>query len=164
MIELIVYMVIAAMFLIVVSAVFINGWISQKSTSDRDIATGRATIVTSSIQQSLRNAQAPLSISADGKVLKAIIVTGDSTWVCQAWGWDGSSMKYVSQSSAITTAPSTWSTTLATGISQTASSPIFSATTGGAAYSFTVTQSGTSVSVSGGAVAPAKLSSGSPSC
>ncbi|WP_298861581.1 prepilin-type N-terminal cleavage/methylation domain-containing protein [uncultured Microbacterium sp.] len=88
LIELIIYMLLAAVFLVIVSAIFINGWLSQAATADRDAATGNANLVTASLQQSIRNASAVHQPAGMGNAVTAVVAIGDAAdSQCRAWVW-----------------------------------------------------------------------------
>ncbi|MGB3731117.1 PilW family protein [Microbacterium sp.] len=88
LIELIIYMVLAAVFLTIVSAIFINGWLSQAATADRDAATANANLVTASLQQSIRNASAVHQPAGASNAVTAVVAIGDAAdSQCRAWVW-----------------------------------------------------------------------------
>ena len=80
LIELILYMLIAGVILALVSATFINGWMAQASTTDRDAATGQANLVSASLQKSIRNAGALSLTTGTSDTLVARVATGIDYW------------------------------------------------------------------------------------
>lgn len=108
LIELIIYMVLAALFLTIVSAIFINGWQSQTDTADRDHSTSSANLVSASLQQSARNAA--LLRAPDGHTLVATVATGAATVQCRAWRLDGGALKYLTSTTAPLDLGGVWTT------------------------------------------------------
>ena len=85
LVELIIYMVVGLLLLSLMAGLFANGLSSQAQTTDRDTATGKATVVTDSLQTSIRNATAVNPSSGTGKTIVALVATGTSGWECRAW-------------------------------------------------------------------------------
>jgi type II secretory pathway pseudopilin PulG len=108
LIELIIYMVLAAVFLTIVSAIFINGWQSQTATADRDHSTGSANLVSASLQQSARNGV--LLRTPDDHTLVATVATGAGTVQCRAWRLDGGALKYRTSTTAPLDLGGAWTT------------------------------------------------------
>lgn len=120
LVELLIYMALAAVFLIIVSAIFINGWQSQTATADRDHSTGGANLVSASLQQSARNAVTLRT--PDDHTLVATVATGASTVQCRAWRLDGGALKYRTSATGPLDLTGTWTT-----MSDTATSASFHA-------------------------------------
>jgi hypothetical protein len=165
LVELIVYMAVGSLFAALLAGLFISGLKSQAQTRDRDIATGKAQVVTDMLQQSVRNAQ---TVQVDGTVLRARVATGASGWQCRAWALTAAkTMVYTTAASSISPTPtSSWTTLIGPNDGQqgvnvevTGTLPsnlpfVFSA--GKLDYGFTVTVGSASVPVTGSIVAQAK--------
>ncbi len=83
LVELVIASAITMVVLAGVSAMFAQGLRSQATTVNGDTATGRAQVVSMSLEKSLRNAR-KATISADGRSLAAeVLVSG--AWKCQRW-------------------------------------------------------------------------------
>ncbi|MDT0158030.1 hypothetical protein Q9R19_10385 [Microbacterium sp. ARD32] len=108
LVELIIYMSLAAVFLLLVSAIFINGWQSQTATADRDRATGSANAVSASLQQSARNAVALRTVG--DHTLVATVVTSATTIQCRAWRVSGDALQYTTSDSAPLDLDGEWTT------------------------------------------------------
>jgi type II secretory pathway pseudopilin PulG len=109
LVELIVYIAVGALFASLLASLFVSGLKSQAQTRDRDIATGKAQVVTDMLQKSVRNAQA---LQVDGSVLRARVATGASGWECRAWALTpAGTVVYTTSASAIAPSPtSSWTT------------------------------------------------------
>lgn len=165
MIELIIYLVIAALVVGLMAGIFINGLHSQTSTTDRDTATGRAGLVTDSLQRSLRNATMVNPSSGTSNTLVAVVATGTSSWQCRAWVLTSAGkVMYKASSTSFSTASTTGWTTLASGVTGTLTgSKIFSlASTTQVSYGFKVAVSAASVPITGGVTAQAYLTGAGP--
>jgi Tfp pilus assembly protein FimT len=179
LVELVIYMALAAVFLIIVSAIFITGWLSQAATADRDAATGSAGVVTASLQQSVRNASALNPQPGSGNALVAVVATGASGWECRAWvRLDNGDLRYTTSHSRIDvsgaadySSGSGWST-LASGITLPPQDvsvpdgprrPMFTvATPASVTYAFAIAKSQESVPVTGAVSAQAVIPGGGP--
>lgn len=161
LIELILYMLIAGVILALVSATFINGWMAQASTTDRDAATGQANLVSASLQKSIRNAGALSLTTGTSDTLVARVATGTNGSECRAWKRTASGdLLYKTSSAAIDPNATTGWTTLATGIE---GGPIFSASSATRlTYSFTAEVGDTSIPIRGAVTAQAVIPGGGP--
>ena len=171
-------LVIALMLLVLVLAI-VGAMISSLSSTSRTVRSLTATsssaqVAAESIERGIRNSSDFLLTNPTGtdQMLVARTARGATTisWVCAAWYYssaNGGSIRYRSSSSAIA-APSastlaTW-TLLATGVSPTTGSAIFTGSSPTLSFSFTGTSAG------GGSVAFASTalsragSSGTPAC
>lgn len=165
LVELILYLVIGALFLGLMVGLFVNGLTSQAQTTDRDSATGRAAIVTNSLQTSIRNASAISPATGTSNTLVALVASGTSGWQCRAWvlTTDGKLMYKAADAQFSTTSTAGW-TTLATGLAGSLSgATMFSVTSGTQlGYSFTLSVGGSTVPITGGATAQATIGGGGP--
>lgn len=91
LIELIIYGLLSALLLTLVAVIFINAWVAQAATVDRDAATGQANAVTASLQQTVRNSTHVRS--PNGATLVATVATG-GTPECRVWIVDDGKLKY----------------------------------------------------------------------
>jgi len=117
-VELIVYIALAAMISGTVVAVFITGLQSESATRQRDAATASAQLISNSVQKSIRNSS---GFDVSGSLLRAKVAVGSGTgWVCEAWRLTsaGGALEHKTSSSLITAGESGWAT-LATGVSGT---------------------------------------------
>lgn len=81
-VELIIYSAISALFLVVLSSIFIAGIQAERDTRHRDRATGGAEIITVTLQAGIRNAS---DVRVTGDRVDARVALGDGGWECQAW-------------------------------------------------------------------------------
>ncbi|CAN7254319.1 hypothetical protein LJR045_001105 [Microbacterium sp. LjRoot45] len=95
MIELIVTIVIAGMFVGFLALMFVNGLQAQEQATARDTATGRANVVSSQLHTSIRHA-ATIRVSESGTRVDATVaqVSSTLTWECRAWKLSGGSLYY----------------------------------------------------------------------
>ncbi|RZI89211.1 MAG: hypothetical protein EOO67_12300 [Microbacterium sp.] len=112
LVELIVGLVVTAMFMGLLSLMFVNGWTSQQQSVARDAATGQANIVRSTFADALRNATS-LRVSGGGTRVDAVVARVDSsmsgwTWECRAWVLYDKSVRYSAGSTARGADASTW--------------------------------------------------------
>lgn len=83
LVELVIASAIAMALLAGITTMFAQGLRSQTTTVNGDTATGRAQVVSMSLEKSLRNAR-KATISADGRSLAAEVLVSGS-WKCQRW-------------------------------------------------------------------------------
>ncbi|WP_404432417.1 hypothetical protein LG299_00360 [Microbacterium lacus] len=163
LVELIIYVLLAALFLGLMAILFANGWRSQTATTERDSATGRAAVISNSLQTSIRNADSFL-LEAGGTVLRAKVAVGSSGVECRAWAIVGGNLTYTSTPTIgplDITSPATW-TPLAEGVTGTfAATP--AATGPRLDYNLTLTVADQTVPVAGGVTRQAKIE-GEGSC
>jgi type II secretory pathway pseudopilin PulG len=112
LVELIVGLVIAGMFMGLLSLVFVNGLTSQQQSVARDAATGQANVVRSTLADSLRNATA-VRVSGGGTRVDAVVARVSSslsgwTWECRAWVLHDKSIRYSAGTTARGADASTW--------------------------------------------------------
>lgn len=166
LVELVVYLVVAALVLTAIATLFANAWTSQTQTTNRDAATGAAAAVSASLNQSIRNAD-DFKVESDGKTVRAIVATGDAGWECRAWTLDPSGSLLYRTSSVVISLGSTvgWAE-LATGATGTLVNGAAFAAGGTASkqlhIGLTVTKSGQTVPTSGGVTAQAQIPGGGP--
>lgn len=84
LVELILYMMVAALFLGLLAALFANGVRVQAQSTERDLATGRAGVIGDSILGSIRNSSGFVIVSQN-RALITRTTTGDGSTVCRAW-------------------------------------------------------------------------------
>lgn len=165
LVELIIYMVVGLLLLSLMAGLFANGLSSQAQTTDRDTATGKATVVTDSLQTSIRNATAVNPSSGTGKTIVALVATGTSGWECRAWSLTSSgALMYKAAASQFSTSSTTGWATLATGVtgSLTGGAMFSSTSSTQLSYAFSVTVGGSAVPIAGGVIAQATIGSGGP--
>lgn len=106
--ELIIVVVILGLLAGVVTMTFVNGFISQQSTAVRDLATGRATVITETLADGIRNS-IDIRTSSDGKRVDARILLPNSTIACRAWAINSAGeLVYSSGSTARSSNTSSW--------------------------------------------------------
>jgi len=117
-VELIVYIALAALILTTIVAVFVTGLQSESATRQRDAATGSAQLISNSVQKSIRNSS---GFDVSGSMLRAKVAVGSgSGWLCEAWRLTSAGeLQHKTSSSLITTTEGTGWATLATGVSGT---------------------------------------------
>lgn len=84
LVELIVAVTVAALFLGLLASLFANGMKAQAQTTERDLATGRAGVISDSILASIRNSSGFVIVS-ENRALIAKTTTADGSTVCRAW-------------------------------------------------------------------------------
>ncbi len=89
LVELIVYISTSGLFLGLLALLFINGLTAQERTTARDSATGRANIVSASLQSSIRNAT-EIAVDGGGMRVDAVVITRAGDFECRAWAIDPS--------------------------------------------------------------------------
>lgn len=163
LVELIIYGAITALLLSVLATLFASSLSAEAQTRDRDTATGRAQVVMSSLQSSIRNAS---DMRVDGNVVRAVVATGTSGWSCEAWALQGDRLLYRTSSSAIglPDASGTGWSTLASGVSAAKSGSAFSMSGRTLGVSLTVKTGATSVPAAGKVLAQAKQSGMAKKC
>jgi len=99
LVELIVGVVVAGLFVGMLAVIFANGLRAQEEATARDHATGSADLASATLQESVRNA-ATFRVSDSGTRLDAAVATSGSTltWECRAWKVSGGAL-YVSTGS-----------------------------------------------------------------
>ncbi|MBN9185009.1 hypothetical protein [Microbacterium sp.] len=165
LVELIVYVVIAALVTGLMAGIFINGLRSQTAATDRDTATGRAGVVTNSLQTSLRNATAVNPGTGTGNTLIAVVTTGTSGWQCRAWSLTSTgNLVYKASSSSFSVASTAGWTVLASGVKGSfAGGKVFSSISNTQVkYAFSVTTSASTVPISGAVTAQATMAGAGP--
>ncbi len=161
LVELIVYLAVGALILALMAGLLVNGLKSQAQTTDRDTATGRATIITNSIQTSVRNASA-VTVSPDGKSLVAVVATGTTGWECRAWTVTSTGAMLYKSAAAKITVPLTAGTALASGVAPISSTPVFAQAGSQVTVQLTVTAGAAVVPVTSGATAQALIVGAGP--
>lgn len=161
LVELIVYVAVAALFLGLMASLFATGLKTESTTRERDTATGKAQVVSDSIATSIRNASA---FQIDGKLLRARVATGASGWECRAWVLTaGGDLAYKTSTTAIPSGNYTGWTALATGVTgtKTAGSP-FASSGNRLDLGYTVTKGSATVPITSGVTAQAVSTGGTP--
>jgi prepilin-type N-terminal cleavage/methylation domain-containing protein len=91
LVELLVAIVVGGIVLSLIATIFITTMQATAATRDRDLATGRAQAISTSLTTSIRTAT---PVTGGGAVVRAGVATGTSGWECRAWavvdleGWD----------------------------------------------------------------------------
>ena len=87
LIELIITAMVAAVVLGLVATILTTTLQATAATRDRDLATGRAQALSTSLTGSIRSASAATveSVSGGGSILRARVAKTTSTWECRAW-------------------------------------------------------------------------------
>lgn len=113
LVEIIVGLVIASLFMGLLGMFFINGWTSQQKSLARDAATGQANVLTTTMAESLRNSTS-IRVSGSGTRLDAVVTkpstafTGTWVWECRAWVFTDQSIRYSAGTTPRGADPSTW--------------------------------------------------------
>jgi Tfp pilus assembly protein PilV len=87
LVELLITVFVSAVLLGLVATIFVTTLQANAATRDRDLATGRAQAISTSLTTSVRNASA-VSVTATaggGTVVRARVATGSASWECRAW-------------------------------------------------------------------------------
>ena len=84
LVEVIVYMLVTGLFLGLLASLFISGVRAQAQTTERDLATGRASVISDSITSSIRNSSGFVIVSENRALISRTITSG-TTSVCRAW-------------------------------------------------------------------------------
>jgi hypothetical protein len=98
LVELIVYAALTALLMSVVATLFASSLGAEAQTRDRDATTGRAQLIMSSLQSSIRNAS---DVRVDGDVVRAVVATGTNGWSCEGWAVRGDRLVHRTSASAI---------------------------------------------------------------
>lgn len=156
LVELIMYILISALFLGLLATLFATTLTAGQQTRNRDTATGTAQVVAESLQASIRNAAL---LRVDGPQLRAQVATGANQWECRAWALQSGELRYRASSAAIPVGASTsgW-TVLAKGVvgTKTAGSPFLLSSTDTISIGYRVTVGEAAVSITSAATAQAK--------
>lgn len=113
LIELIVTIVVSALFAGMITLMFISGWTAQERSVSRDSATGQANLVKTTMSTALRNAVA-VRVSAGGTRLDAQVATPSASygsswdWECRAWVLYDDGIRYSAGSTIRDTDPAGW--------------------------------------------------------
>ena len=101
LVELIVAVVVAGLFVSMLAVMFANGWVAQKEATERDDATGHANLAASTLHGSVRNA-ATFRVAESGTRLDAVVASQGATmtWECRAWKLSGGKLYYSAGSTA----------------------------------------------------------------
>lgn len=165
--EVVVYVVLAVIFLGITVSLFAAALSTQAQTSDRDSATGAATAVNASVQSSIRNAVAATVVrDSDGRFVRARVVTGDIDSLdseCRAWILTATGdLMYKTSPSAIArpTEPIPASSGWATLASDVAGTFTYAAPR--LSYQFTITDREAAVPITGGVSAQAFIEGAAP--
>jgi Tfp pilus assembly protein PilW len=92
MVELIVYLALSTLVLTILVSFFITSYRSQAATRERDLATGSAQLISSSLTTGLRNADQAVAVG--GNRLIARTATGSTGWQCQEWKLTSGDLSY----------------------------------------------------------------------
>lgn len=164
LVELIVYIVVASLLLALMAGVFAAGLGAEAATRDRDTATGRAQVVSQTLQTGIRGAT-DVRVEADGMTLRARVATGTSSAECRAWTLAGGVLYYETSGSAIAAGSTAGWTALASGVTGTLDGAVpFAASGSHVDYAFDVTVGEAVVPLTGGAGAQAKTEGTTASC
>lgn len=86
LLEVIIYMLVSAVFLGLVGTIFITTIQANASSVNRDLSAGRAQVVSTSLSASVRNA-ADIEVQSSGTIARAVVARGTSGWECRAWAF-----------------------------------------------------------------------------
>lgn len=163
LVELIVYAALTALLMSVVATLFASGLGAEAQTRDRDAATGRAQLIMSSLQSSIRNAS---EVRVDGDVVRAVVATGASGWSCEGWAVSGDRLVHRSSSSALalpTSDAAGWAV-LADGVEPRGTGPAFTLSGRTLSVELAVLAGDATVPASGEVLAQAKQSGTAKQC
>jgi len=113
LVELIVGLFVAGLFAGLLAVMFVNGWNVQQRSVARDIATGQASVLKTTMADALRNASS-VRVSGSGSRVDALVAvpstayTGTWTWECRAWVFLDQSIRYSVGSTIRSSDPATW--------------------------------------------------------
>lgn len=163
LVELIMYVVIGALFVGLLATLFATNLKAGDETRNRDTATGRAQVVAETLQTSVRNAAA---IRIDGSLLRAQVAKGGNQWECRAWALEAGELRYRTSSSAIPAGSTTGWTALATGVTgtKTGGSPFLLTGANSVAIGYTVTVGDATVKITSAVTAQAKAEGAVVAC
>jgi prepilin-type N-terminal cleavage/methylation domain-containing protein len=87
LVELLIAIVVGGIVMSLIATIFITTMQATAATRDRDLATGRAQAISTSLTTSIRTATPVIlePATGGGSVLRARIATGASGWECRAW-------------------------------------------------------------------------------
>jgi prepilin-type N-terminal cleavage/methylation domain-containing protein len=87
LVELLITVFVGAVLLALVATILTTTLQANAATRDRDLATGRAQAISTSLTTSVRNASAVTvtATAGGGIVVRARVATGASGWECRAW-------------------------------------------------------------------------------
>jgi type II secretory pathway pseudopilin PulG len=178
-IELVVAIAISALFLTMLSVLFITGLQAQERATSRDQATGGANVVSVTLNTSVRNA-AEFRVSASGARLDAVVAvagadTGDGAWdwewQCRAWHLTGGALYYSEGTTARPTDIVTGRSPMVTGVAATptGSAPFVQGTGSleaqrGITIGLTVTTGDETVIIRDAVTAQVSIQGGAPAC
>ena len=163
LVELIVYIALGALVLALIASLFAAGVRSQAAAAERDAATGKAALITGSLQSSIRNASA-FRVEPDGRTLRARVATGTASWECQAWTLTaGGDFRFTTSPYAIRIRTIPGWTTVASGVATADGGPLFVRSGARVTYELVVTDQDQILPLSGGVTAQAVLE-GSGAC
>lgn len=94
LVELIVVVMVSALFLGVLATVFGTSLASQQQSADRDAATGRLNAVRASVTSSVRHSDALLVRSSGTRLDARVLGEDGSAWECRAWQLQGGELRY----------------------------------------------------------------------
>lgn len=163
LVELVVYIVVAAILLGLVASLFATGMRSQAETRNRDTATTTAQVAADSLHASVRNAAA---FRVDGSFLRARVAIGQSGWECRAWGLTAAKQLVyrVSPTSIAIDSTAGW-TVLASGVTgQKSGGSPFSGSGDRLDIAFTVTVGSAAVPIADGVARQAASEGSATSC
>lgn len=87
LVELLISMVVGGIVLSLIGTIFVTTLQATAATRDRDLATGQAQAISTSLTTSIRNAHAVTldSVPGGGQVVRAHVATGTPEGECRAW-------------------------------------------------------------------------------
>ncbi len=87
LVELLIAVFVGAVLLGLVATIFVTTLQANAATRDRDLASGRAQAISTSLATGIRNAAAVTvqPLAAGGTVVRARVAAGASGWECRAW-------------------------------------------------------------------------------
>jgi type II secretory pathway pseudopilin PulG len=166
LVEVIVVISVSALFLGLLAVMFSNGLTAQQRATARDQATGKALVVTASLQSSVRNAT-EIAVAGGGTRVDAAVITPTGDFECRAWALDaGGALRYSAASDARGGDISGW-TVIAEGVRGTLSAGAAFAADGarGLVIGMSLTIGDTTVPVRDGVAAQAVANrEGAPPC
>lgn len=94
LVELLIVIFVSTLFLGLLAVLFSNGLSTQRQATARDTATGKALVVSESLQSSIRNATA-VSVAGSGARVDAVVILPGGGFECRAWALDaGGALRY----------------------------------------------------------------------
>jgi len=146
LIELIMYMLIAAILSSLIVMMLVNTLKTQNNVISETTATTRGQLVASTLERSMRNALA-FNVSADGSTL-LVRTSLDNNLVCQGFALATTSGAQFIQTSSALPASSTWPT-WQSGVVAHGTTPFIAQTLNGVSYSFDLKTNGAPVHFTG---------------